>query len=295
MKPTKEYKDSIIRALFNEPRKALKLYSDITGKTFDDNTVIEMKSLDNVILSKQRNDIAFIIDNVLVVLVEHQSTLSLNMPLRALQYILLLYEFYFKLGNALYKEKRIMLPKPEFYMLYNGVTPYPPRGEMRLSESFMGLIDGEIPGLELVVNVININAGVNIELMERNSDLQGYSILIEKIRLYQSRGILLNEAIRQAVDECISENILTEFLTKYKSEVDSMFSLIYDEEMAIQVAREEGMEDGMEKGMEKGLDLSAVIMRAIKENIPDEKIAAQYNVSISKINQLRLFYKSLIA
>ena len=86
-----------------------------------------MKTLDTVVMSKLRNDLAFIIDKTLIVILEHQSTLNRNMPLRVLQYVLLFYEIYFKLGNVLYKEKLIKLPKPEFYMLYNGQDPYPLR------------------------------------------------------------------------------------------------------------------------------------------------------------------------
>jgi len=32
----REYKDGMFRALFNTPEKALRLYSDITGKSYPD-------------------------------------------------------------------------------------------------------------------------------------------------------------------------------------------------------------------------------------------------------------------
>ena len=118
MNANREYKDSFFRVLFNTPEKALRLYRDITGKTFDEDTTIEMKSLDNVLMSKLRNDVAFIINDTLIVILEHQSTLNRNMPLRSLQYVLLFYEIYCELGESLYKDKQIKLPKPEFYVLY---------------------------------------------------------------------------------------------------------------------------------------------------------------------------------
>ena len=123
MSSNREYKDGFFRVLFNTPEKALRLYCDITGKTYNKDTTIEMKTLDTVLLSKLRNDLAFLIDEALIVIVEHQSTLNKNMPLRSLQYVLLFYEIYCKLGDALYKEKLIKLPKPEFYVLYNGKAP----------------------------------------------------------------------------------------------------------------------------------------------------------------------------
>ena len=88
----REYKDGMFRALFNTPEKALRLYGDITGKVMPADTIIEISNLDNVLLSKLRNDIVFMVNGVLVVFMEHQSTPNPNMPLRSLQYILIYYE-----------------------------------------------------------------------------------------------------------------------------------------------------------------------------------------------------------
>ena len=94
MNANKEYKDGFIRKLFNSPEKALQLYGAIKGSEYPLDTKIEMITLENVLLSKLRNDLAFIIEGKLVVIIEHQSTVNMNMPLRALQYILLFYELY---------------------------------------------------------------------------------------------------------------------------------------------------------------------------------------------------------
>jgi hypothetical protein len=64
----------------------------------------------------------------------------------------------------IYREKRILLPFPEFIVLYNGKAPYPEGKEMKLSESFrdpgeLGLGKGGIVSLELRVKVYNINGG----------------------------------------------------------------------------------------------------------------------------------------
>jgi len=140
----KKYKDSIFRELFKPPDKALALYNAITGKNLSKDTPIEMKPIDTVLTALIRNDLSFIIEGRLIVVIEHQSTLNQNMPMRALQYIFILYEIYYKLSGALYKNKRMKIPKPEFYMLYNGTEPYPNSGEMRLSDAFIGMDEGEI-------------------------------------------------------------------------------------------------------------------------------------------------------
>ena len=175
-----------------------------------------------------------------------------------------------------------MLPKPEFYVLYNGTKSYPPKGILKLSDAFIGIEAGEQPGMELIVNVININYEAKSELLNKNEDIRGYALFVEKVRKNQALGMSLAEAIKTAVEECLAEGILTEFLLKHRNEVESMFSLVYEEEKAMQFAREEAWEDGREEGFE----LSAAIIRAYKEKVPAEEIAAMYRLPVAKVNQI---------
>jgi predicted transcriptional regulator len=162
------------------------------------------------------------------------------------------YNLFYNPGNALYKERLVKLPKPVFYMLYNGTKPYPASGVMKLSDSFEGKEEGERVGLELEVNVVNINYGVNMPVLDKSNELKDYALFVDKVRRHLESGIKIQEAIKLAMYECLNEGILEEFLKQYKNEVDSMFSLIYDEDIAKEVAREEGWEDGWEDGLEKG-------------------------------------------
>jgi hypothetical protein len=165
------------------------------------------------------------------------------MPLRSLKYVLLFYETYCNLGKALYREKLIQIPKPEFYTLYSGKKPQPAYGVMRLSDAFIGLEKGEIPSVEVIVNIININYGSGAVVLEKNEKLRGYAILESKIRRFQEAGMSERDSIRKAVEECKAEGILVEELERYKMEVEAMFSLVYDEEEALQTRWEEGKEE----------------------------------------------------
>jgi hypothetical protein len=49
-------------------------------------------TLSDVLYMEQLNDISFVIDGKLVVLIEHQSSINENMPLRMLMYIAREYE-----------------------------------------------------------------------------------------------------------------------------------------------------------------------------------------------------------
>jgi hypothetical protein len=62
------------------------------------------------------------------------------MPVRILIYVGRVYEKLFgvdpKLKRALYKTKLLKMPKPEFYVLYNGQDEFLERKELRLSDAF---------------------------------------------------------------------------------------------------------------------------------------------------------------
>jgi predicted transposase/invertase (TIGR01784 family) len=275
----------MFRVLFNDEEKALRLYGAISGKTFDKETKVEIRTLENVFLSKVRNDLAFTVDGELIVIIEHQSSLNPNMPLRMFQYVFLFYELFYNPGNALYKEKLIKLPKPVFYMLYNGTKPYPASGVIRLSDSFKSVEKGQRPGLELIINVININYGVNMPILDKIDELKGYALFVEKVRRYMADGKKIQAAIKFAMYECLNEGILDDFLKKYKNEVDNMFSLVYDENIAKEVAREEGREDGLEQGLEQGREEGQIqlIERMLLKGKPAEDIAEDTDVPLERI------------
>jgi hypothetical protein len=168
------------------------------------------------------NDVSFLIDNRLVVLIEHQSTINNNIPLCLLEYIGRIYEKIIDLEKK-YGKKLIKIPTPEFIVLYNGSDPYPDYAELKLSDMFMD-IEGIKPAgvnkmpLELIVQVYNINHSHNPEILKRCETLDEYSIFIGKIREHQIRGFSLEESVKDAIKYCIENNILKRFLVENNSE-----------------------------------------------------------------------------
>ena len=248
----RNYKDSFFRALFKDEGAALRMYCAITGRDMGGCGEVEMKTLDEAMLHGYRNDVAFVVGGSLIVLAEHQSTPSPNMPARMWQYLLLLYQAGCGFGRALYGERLVRLPKPEFYLLCNGGGPCPARSRLRLSDAFTGMGAGERPRLELVVDVVDISLGANPEVLGRSEELMGYAVLVDKVRRKEAGGMARPDAVREAAGECVAEGVLAGFLQKHRDEVYSMLSFAYDEKLAREVAREEGWEDGLEEGLEKG-------------------------------------------
>ena len=104
-----------------------------------------------------KNDVAFTLGEHFIILVEHQSTFSENLPLRDLLYISTLFKRMID-TKRLYRKKALMIPRPQFIVLYNGTTDIPEYQELRLSDLYLGEPSkGEEDALQLVAKVYNIN------------------------------------------------------------------------------------------------------------------------------------------
>ncbi|MFP3089594.1 Rpn family recombination-promoting nuclease/putative transposase [Treponema sp. TIM-1] len=257
MSANREYKDSVFSWLFSNPDTLRELYGALSGVTLPPDVPITINTLEGTLFKGRMNDISFIIGGLLVVLIEHQSTINENMPLRLLLYVARLYERITDEKN-IYRGKRVPLPLPEFIVLYNGAAPYPDETTLKLSDAFhdpaeLGITKGDI-SLELTVKVYNINRGHNEPIIRRCKALAGYSAFIATVREYEEAGKSREEAIKQAVKECIKQNILKEFLEIHSTEVMNMLFTEWNWDDALAIQREEGMEEGLAKGREEGLE-----------------------------------------
>ena len=214
--------------------------------------------LDSALYMSYANDVAMQIDGRIVVLIEHQSTINRNMPLRLLDYITRIYE---KVVPSRKKFARavVKIPAPEFYVLYNGRDDFPAESEMRLSDAFIypeGEDKPEHVPLELVVKVYNINLGKGDKLLAKCETLRQYSAFIELVRYAHSNAEQehIEKPLDWAVKEAIRQGILPEYLERKASEVRNMLNMEYDYEIDKEVQREEALEEGMKKGVEEGLE-----------------------------------------
>jgi len=251
VKTNREYKNSVFTALFGEKENLLELYNAIENTNYGKDTEIIITTLKNALFMEQQNDISFVINGKIVVLIEHQSTINQNMPLRGLVYVSRVYEQIFG-GRNLYREKAVAIPKPEIIVLYNGVDYMPEQQILKLSDMFLDFGKEEIPNLECVVKVLNINKGHNEELANRSKLLKGYETFIYLVREY-AKTMDRSSAIIQAIDDCIRGDMLKGFLERNASEVCNMLFGKWDWNVAKEVWQEEAREDGIAIGMEKGV------------------------------------------
>ena len=158
----KKYRDSFFRFYFSDKTRLLSLCNALTGENSTDPNDIEIKTLDETFFSKRKNDISCMFRGRLLILIEQQSTLNRNMPLRFLLYVVkLLNQIYEKeFAQDLHGTKEIKLPQFEFYVLYNGQRSAAEFEEMKLSNA----TENNSDNLELKVKFYNINTPNNSEL-----------------------------------------------------------------------------------------------------------------------------------
>ncbi len=245
MNTQKKYKDTVYRMLFKEPDKALSLYNSLNGTAYTDAAMLEFNTLENAIYMGMKNDLSFLIMDQMH-LYEHQSTYTPNMPLRDLFYVADLLQEFVK-NKSLYSSKRITLPNPHFVVFYNGTEEMPEKVELKLSDAFA--VKTEEAELELKVQILNINPGMNETLKEKCPALKEYMIYVDKVRTY-AKKMLFEEAVERAIEECIRDNVLREFLMKQKAEVFKMSIYEYDKEREWKLIRADEREIGREEEKE---------------------------------------------
>jgi predicted transposase/invertase (TIGR01784 family) len=254
MKTNMKYKNSVFTLLFSEPDLLRELYCALDGVSLPPDAPVSINTLEDVLFMDFINDISFEIDGRLVVLIEHQSTINPNMALRLLMYIGRVYEKIIE-GRNIYSGKLLKIPRPEFFVLYNGIEPFPDESVIRLSDAFeelksLGLSEKNFPAIELSVRVININEGRNMAIAARCKKLAEYSAFVARVRAFENEFGGREKAIQETVKYCQNHDILREFLQLHAGEVLGMLMTEWNMDDALAVRYEEGLEDGLEKAKE---------------------------------------------
>ena len=248
-KPRMKYKDTIFRMLFNNKENLLSLYNAVNGTAYMDADSLEITTLENAVYTNYKNDVSFVFDFELM-LYEHQSTVNPNMPLRDLSYVTTILQGITREEN-LYGSELVRIPVPRFVIFYNGMGRQPVKQTLRLSDAFIK--KQELPELELLVTVYNINWGYNQELMKACCLLGEYAQYVDQVRKF-AETMPFEEAVEKAVDYCIKNGILADFLSKNRTEAIAVSIFEYDEEKHMKSERETAYRKGIECGRKHGIE-----------------------------------------
>ncbi|WP_180994780.1 hypothetical protein [Clostridium sp. chh4-2] len=281
----KQYKDRVFRLIFQRKEDLLDLYNALNDSAYTNPEELVITTLEDAVYLNMKNDVSFLIGDVLN-LYEHQSTSNPNMPIRGLFYLSDLYRIYIKHHDLdIYREPRLQLPFPQYFVFYNGTRKEPDRQELYLSSSFpdRGV---KKPALECTAVMLNINRGNNQQLMERCGRLQEYSFFIAAIRDNLMAGMTIEEAVEQAVDLCIEREILSDILIQNRGDIVNTLLTEYNEEKYLNGLREYERSEGKTEGMAEAV---LALLEDLGE-VPEE--LRKTILSEADINTLKVYLKS---
>lgn len=123
--------------LFHIPKYTVKLVKALHPELEILETDVETVTLQSFLTIKPYNDLGIMVKDRLLILVEAQSTWSVNILIRILLYWASTCHEYLKKKPQLnlYGREKIFLPKPEFYVIYTGQTKNCPK-EISLAKEF---------------------------------------------------------------------------------------------------------------------------------------------------------------
>lgn len=165
------------------------------------------------------NDLGFSVGSRLIILIESQSTWTLNIIIRALMYLMQTYHDYFKRTDQnLYGSKKVNIPKPELYMIFTGDRKSVP-DTISLSEGFF---EGE---------KMAIDAEVRVLYQEDEKNIIGQYIIFSKV-YNEQRKLFGNtkRAITETIRICKNRNVLKEYLESKEQEVVDIMMTLFDDE-----------------------------------------------------------------
>ena len=213
-------KDSVFTNLFQDKKYLIQLYQALHP---EDKEVTEDKltdvTIENVLTDNIYNDLGFMVGNRLLILVEAQSTWTMNIIIRVLMYLMQTYHNYFeRTKQSLYKSKKVQIPMPELYVIYTGDRKTKP-SEISLSQEFF---DGKECCLDVKVKMIYDGKEGDII----NQYVLFTKVCNEQIALYGRTQKSILEAIRI----CKDRNVLREYLESREKEVVDIMMVLYDNE-----------------------------------------------------------------
>ena len=294
----RNFKDSVFVDLFakdiNAKENFVSLYNALHGTNLDFHTTnIEPVMIEQVLYKSFYNDIAMLIDNKIVILIEHQSTINENMPFRLLEYITRIYEKITKSKNK-FGRKLIQLPVPEFYVFYNGKEDYPTEKTLKLSDAFLPPDEkhGKIPDfpLEITVKVVNINVDKENQVLKHCEVLEQYSEFVNLVRYSISAGV--DDPFNAAIEAAIKTHVLSDYLERKATEVRNMILTEYDYDTDIAVQREEAYEEGLNNGISQGISKGAeqkaieTAKQGLLMNLSFKQISELTGLSLETVDQL---------
>lgn len=262
--PRRKIKDSVFTNLFQDKKYLLQLYkalhpedSNVTEEDIKDVTI------KHILVDADYNDLGFSVGDRLVILVESQSTWTLNIIIRALMYLIQTYHDFFKRTKQnLYGSKKVNMPKPELYVIFTGNktalgNQKNPPDTISLSKDFF---DGE---------KIAVDAEVKVLYQEDEGNIIGQYIIFCKVYNEQRKKYgQTKKAVMETIRICKNRNVLKEYLESKEQEVVDIMMTLFDDEQILEAYAEDIKNSEARKTAEKLIRKGRMSLDEIAECIP---------------------------
>ena len=258
-------KDSVFTYLFKQPEYTRQLYLALHPEDTDvKESDFKLVTLENVLTTGFYNDLGIQVRNRLILLVEAQSTFSVNIALRMLLYLAGTYKEYIEEQKLdLYGSHPVEIPRPELYVVYTGGRKEIP-GTLHLSDLYQGAGSAEVE--------------VKVLRDDGTGDILDQYVRFCKIADEQREKYgLAQQAIDETIRICIAENVLAPFLASRQKEVLEIMVTLFDQEKIAEIhdynvakaARQEGREEGI-RAMVSTLRSMSVEQKQIAQKLVEQ-------------------------
>ena len=268
-------KDSLFTNLFRKKKYLIQLYRALhpedTEATEED---LHDVTVSNVLVNDIYNDVGFRIGSTLLILIESQSTWTVNIIFRALMYLVQTYREYFnETRQNIYNSKKLRMPKPEVYVIYTGDRKTRPE-QISFAEEFF---DGKETCLDLKVKMIYDG---------REGDIISQYVAFTKVCNEQVKAYgRTRKAIRETIRICKDKNVLKEYLESREQEVLDMLMELYDQEEVMRSYLEsERYEAAQEAENATKIETAKRLLRMGKLSI--EEVAAGSGLTVKEVEEL---------
>ncbi len=282
----RNHKDRLFVRIFSDLEHKdwiISLVNALSGSHYTEDELVEVNTIEEILYIKMKNDVSYLIDHQLF-LVEHQSSYNPNMPLRGLIYFGQLYDSYIQQHHlSVYSTRRIKVPRPQFFVMYNGPREVSDVSKLRLSDSFDDTGSQTTPDIEFewTATMYNINRGHNENLLDACIPLSQYSQFVGMIHENRRAGMSLDAALALAVDYAIDRNFLDGLFLKLKGDIMSILFKEYTDEEANALFYNDGHDVGYDEGYADG---------AAEQRAKDE---AELKAQAEKLAQYEKLYGKL--
>ncbi len=259
IKTKRTAKNTVFLDLFQDKKNLLKLYKTLHPEDTDTTEdTLNIVTIDNVLTDNLYNDLGVMVgNNRLLLLLEAQSSWTVNILIRILLYLAQSYHEYFeRTSQSLYKSTKVKMPKPELYIIYTG-NKGRKLETLSLSQEFFDGAD------------IDIEVRAKVIYESNTEDIINHYIIFCKVFDEQRKLYGMTEkTVKETIRICKDRNILREYLTSREKEVVTIMMSLFDDEQIMRTYAKDIQKETERKTAEKMIKMGKLSLEEIGLFVP---------------------------